>query len=230
MRLAFTGPPGAGKSTQARRISRSLPYHNNSPRFSTGDLIRAEIEAGTDVGREVRGHYERGERVPDETVFSLVLPRLRRSGGFMLDNFPATASQAAGLDEDLDERGAGGLSRVIHLEGPSDEELVERILSGRLTSRATGDVYHTRHDPPPSPEEGLDPGPFELRDDDTEEAARARLAAYHAEAKALKSYYESRGVLSIVDARRPLKQVTAEILEVLGNPESSRFYASSGRG
>jgi adenylate kinase len=229
MRIAFIGPPGAGKSTQAKRISRSLPYHNRSPRFSTGGLIRAEIEAGTEIGHEVRSLYERGERVPDATIFSLVLPRLRRSGGFMLDNFPATASQAAVLDEDLDERGAGGLSRVILLEGPSDEELLERILSGRITSRATGDVYHTRHDPPPSPEEGLDPGPFERRDDDTEEAVRAHLEAYRAEADALKTYYEERGVLSVVEARRPIKQVSAEILDALGNPESPRFYAPSAR-
>lgn len=229
MRIAFIGPPGAGKSTQAKRISRSLPYHNRSPRFSTGGLIRAEIEADTEVGREVSALYERGERVPDETILSLVLPRLRRSGGFMLDNFPATASQAIALDEDLDERGAGGLSRVILLEGPSDEELLERILSGRITSRATGDVYHNRHDPPPSPEEGLDPGPFERRDDDSEEAARAHIEAYRAEADALKTYYEERGVLSVFDTRRPIKQVTAEILDALGNPESPRFYAPTGR-
>ena len=229
MRIAFIGPPGAGKSTQARRVGRSLPSHNRSPRFSTGDLVRAEIEAGTEIGREVLGYYERGERVPDETIYSLVLPRLRRSGGFMLDNFPATASQASVLDEDLDERGAGGLSRVILLEGPSDEELLERILSGRITSLATGDVYHVRHDPPPSPEDGLDPGPFERRDDDTEEAARAHVEAYRAEADALKDHYESRGVLTVIDARRPIVQVTAEILDTLGHPESPRFYASQAR-
>lgn len=226
MRIAFIGPPGAGKSTQAKRISRSLPSHNHSPRISSGEMVKAEIEAGTEIGREVRGYYERGERVPDEAIYALVLPRLRRSGGFMLDNFPATVSQAAVLDEDLEERGAGSLSRVICLEGPSDEELVERILSGRITSRATGEVYHTRHDPPPSPEEGLDPGPFEHRDDDTEEATRAHLAAYHAEADALKTYFEESGVLSVVDAGQSIVQVTAEILEALGHPESPRFYAT----
>lgn len=229
MRIAFIGPPGAGKSTQARRVARSLPSHNRSPRFSTGELVSTEIEAGTELGREMRGYYERGERVPDETIYSLVLPRLRRSGGFMLDNFPATASQAAVLDEDLEERGAGGLSRVILLEGPSGEELLERVLSGRITSRATGDVYHMRHDPPPSPGEGLDPGPFERRDDDTEEATKAHLEAYRAEADALKAHYEERGVLSTIDARRPIVRVTAEILEALGHPESPRFYASSER-
>jgi adenylate kinase len=229
VRLAIIGPPGAGKSTQAKRIARSLPYHNHSPRFSSGELVRAEIVAGTELGREMEGYYARGEKVPDEAILSLVLPRLRRSGGFVLDNFPATASQAMALDEDLEERGAGGLSRVICLEGPSDEDLLERILSGRRTSRATGEVYHLVNDPPPGPEEGLDPGPFERRDDDTEEATRAHLEAYHREADALKTHYEARGVLTVVDAGRPMAEVTEEILEALGHPENPRFYETSAR-
>ena len=118
MRLAIIGPPGAGKSTQTKRVARSLPYHNHSPRFSSGELVRAEIVAGTDLGREMEGHYARGEKVPDETIFPLVLPRLRSAGGFMLDNFPATVAQAVALDRELEESGAGGLSRVICLEGP----------------------------------------------------------------------------------------------------------------
>jgi adenylate kinase len=230
VRIAIIGPPGAGKSTQAKRVARSLPFHNRSPRLSSGELVRAEIEAGTELGREMVAYYARGEKVPDETILSLVLPRLRRSGGFMLDNFPATASQAMALDEDLDERGAGGLSHVICLEGPSEEELIERILSGRRTSRATGEVYHLEDDPPPGPEEGLDPGPFERRDDDTEEATRAHLEAHRTEADALKGHYEERGVLTVVDAGRPMAEVTEEILEALGRPENPRFYETSGRG
>ena len=224
MRIAFVGPPGAGKSTQAKRVARSLPSHNRSPRFSSGELVRDEIEAGTDLGRDVEASYARGERVPDETILALLLPRLRRAGGFMLDNFPATVGQARALDADLEENGAGGLTRVVCLEGPSDEELVERILGGRRTSRATGEVYHLEHDPPPSPEERLDPGDFLERDDDTEEATRGHLEAWRREADALKDYYADRGLLEVVDARRPMAAVTEAILEALGHPERPAFY------
>jgi adenylate kinase len=229
MRIALIGPPGAGKSTQAKRASRSLPYPNYSPRFSSGELVRAEMEAETDLGREMEGHYAPGERVPDETLLPLLLPRLRRSGGFVLDNFPATVSQAEALDEDLQARGAGTLSRVICLEGPSEEELLERILKGRRTSRATGDVYHLANDPPPRPEERMDPGPFLRREDDTEEATRAHLTAYREESDALKGHYEEVGLLTIVDARRPMAEVTGAILEALGHPERPEFYSSGKR-
>ena len=229
MRIAFIGPPGAGKSTQAKRVARSLPSHNRSPRFSSGELVRAEIEAGTELGREMEGHHSRGERVPDETILSLLLPRLRRAGGFMLDNFPATVGQARALDADLEENGAGGLTRVVCLEGPSDEDLIGRILGGRRTSRATGEVYHLEHDPPPRPEERLDPGDFLERDDDTEEATRAHLEAWHREAEALKAYYGGeRGLLEVVDASRPMAEVTESILEALGHPERPAFYEALG--
>ena len=226
MRMAFIGPPGAGKSTQAKRVARSLLYPNHSPRFSSGDLVRAEVEASTDLGCEMEGYLRRGERVPDETLLSLLLPRLRRSGGSMLDNFPATVSQARALSEG---RGAGALSCVICLEGPSDEELLERILGGRRTSGATGEVYHLVHDPPPGPEERLDPGPFLRRSDDTEESTRAHLEAYRMESDALKEHYEANGLLTVVDAGRPMGEVTEAILGVLGHPERPEFYARSGR-
>ena len=226
MRTAFIGPPGVGKSTQAKRVARSLPSHNRSPRFSSGELVRSEIEARTELGREVEGYYARGERVPDEAILSLVLPRLRRAGGFMLDNFPATVGQARTLDDDLEENGAGGLTRVVCLEGPSDEDLVERILGGRRTSRATGEVYHLEHDRPPRPEERLDPGDFLERDDDTQEATRAHLEAWRREAEALKDHYGAKGLLEVVDARRPMAEVTEAILETLGHPENPEYYAA----
>jgi adenylate kinase len=228
VRIAFVGPPGVGKSTQAKRVARSLPSHNRSPRFSSGELVRAEIEAGTDLGREVEASYARGERVPDETILALLLPRLRRAGGFMLDNFPATVGQARALDRDLEENGAGGLTRVVCLEGLTDEELLARILGGRRTSRATGEVYHLEHDPPPRPEERLDPGDFLERDDDTEGATRAHLEAWRREAGALKGYYAERGLLEVVDARRPMAEVTEAILEALGHPERPAFYEAPG--
>jgi adenylate kinase len=229
MRIAMIGPPGAGKSAQAKRVSRSLPYPHHSPRFSSGDLVRAEVEASTDLGREMEGHHRRGERVPDEKILPLLLERLRRSGGFMLDNFPATVSQARALDEEIKGSGAGALSRVICLEGPSDAELLERILTGRRRSRATGDVYHLLNDPPPGPAERMDPGPFLRREDDTEEATRAHLEAYHEEADRLKDHYQEEGLLTIVDAGRPMAEVTGAILEALGHPERPEFYACGKR-
>jgi adenylate kinase len=229
MRIAIVGPPGAGKSTQAKRVARSLPYPHYSPRFSSGDLVRAELEADTELGRRMEGHYARGERVPDGKILPLLLPRLRRSVSFVLDNFPATVAQARALDEVLEDGGSGPLSRVICLEGPTDEELVERILSGRRTSRATGDVYHIANDPPPGPAQRMDPGPFLRREDDTEEATRAHLQAYREEAEALKDHYREEGLLTIVDAGLPMAEVTGKILEALGHPERPEFYAS-GKG
>jgi adenylate kinase len=122
------------------------------------------------------------------------------------------------------------LSRVICLEGPTDEELLERILGGRRTSRATGEVYHLVNDPPPRLEERLDPGPFLRRDDDTEEATRTHLEAYRKETDALKAHYEAEGLLTVVDAGLPIEEVTEAILTALGHPERPEFYARSGKG
>ena len=101
---------------------------------------------------------------------------------------------------------------------------------GRRTSSATGEVYHLVHDPPPGPSERLDPGPFLERSDDTQESTRAHLQAYRNEAEALKEHYEGAGVLTVVDAGRPMGEVTEAILGALGHPERPEFYARSRRG
>lgn len=223
MRVAFIGPVGAGKTTQAQRLAWALP--NYVPRVSSGEFVRAHIEAGTELGRRMRGYYDRGEAVPDEVLLPLVLERVRRAGGWLLDNFPASVAQAEALDVELAGRQAGGLGRVVALEGPAEEELADRVLSGRVHSRTTGLVYHLENDPPPRREENLDAGPFERREDDAEEAVRHHLGVQRRDYAALKEHYEARGLLSVVDVRRSIDEVADDVLEVLGHPERPEFYA-----
>lgn len=225
MRVALIGPKGAGKSTQAQRLSGALPDHNHSPRISTGEIMGAHIEADTDLGREMKAFYERGEHVPDELVLPLVFGRLSPAGGWVLDDFPANVRQAQALDAQLAEHGGGGLSRVVYLGGLDDEGLISRVTGGRVRSRATGRTYHLVHDPPPGPEARTDPGPFERRDDDTEEALRRHLEEFRREIGPLKEHYEERGLLSVVDADQSAEKVTQEILAALGNPERQEYYA-----
>ena len=226
MRVAFIGPVGSGKSTQAQRLSWTMPFYNRLPRLSTGDLIRAQIEARTPLGGQIEGYYRAGEPVPDGIVMDLLVPHVRTAGGFALDDFPANAAQAEALDDELGERSAGPLHHVISLEGPTDDELVERVLSGRVHGRATDFVYHLTNDPPPKASERLDPGPFVRREDDTEGVLRRRLGAYRREHALLKERYRERGVLRTVDARRSLDEVAQDVLDALGNPEGLRYYAS----
>jgi|GEM_PF-1060767 adenylate kinase len=225
MRVAFIGPVGSGKSTQAQRLSWSMPFYNRMPRLSTGDLVRAQIEARTPLGARIEAYHDAGDPVPDEVVLGLLLPHVRTAGGFALDDFPANLGQAEALDAELAERGAGPLHHVISLEGPTEDELVERVLGGRVHSLATDAPYHLRNDPPPKPEERLDPGPFVRRDDDTEEALKRRLGAYRREHALLKERYEERGVLRVIEARQPLDDVAKDVLDALGHPEGAGYYA-----
>ncbi len=119
------------------------------------------------------------------------------------------------------------MHHVISLEGPTEDELVEQVLSGRMHGRATDLVYHLTNDPPPKGSERLDPGPFERREDDTEGGVlRRRRGAYRREHAPLKERYQERGLLRIVDARQPLDKVAQDVLDALGKPEGLRYYAS----
>ena len=213
MKISLLGPVGSGKGTQAQRVSEAL----NWTRISSGDVVRDQIEADTELGRELKRYNDRGEPVPDEEILELILPHLQPAGGWILDDCPRTIEQAHMLDEELKNRGVG-LDRVIFLEGPSDEELIERISSGRRTSLATGRVYHLDNDPPPEPGEGLDPGPFVQRDDDTEEAIRRQLESWREEAEAIKEHYDEQGVLVVIDAGQEVSKITEDIIEALGHP------------
>jgi adenylate kinase len=213
VKISLLGPVGSGKGTQAQRVSHVL----NWARISTGGLVRDQIEADTEVGRKLKRYTDRGEPVPDDVIMELTLPHLQPAGGWILDDCPRTIDQARTLDAELEKLGIS-LDRVIMLEGPSDEELIERITSGRRHSLATGMVYHVEDDPPPDPQEGLDPGPFVEREDDSEEAIRRQLEAYRKEAEAIKEHYDEQGLLAIVDAGQEVHKITEDILDVLGHP------------
>jgi adenylate kinase len=214
MKISMLGPVGSGKGTQSQQISERLNY----ARIATGDLVRDQIEADTELGRELKGYSDRGELVPDEMILDLVRPHLNPAGGWILDDFPRTIEQARSLDEELEKRGVS-LDRVIILDGPDDDELIERVTSGRRQSLATGRVYHLENDPPPDPMEGTDPGPFVQRDDDTEEALRNQLESWREEAEAIKEHYEKKDILTIVDAGKDVSEITDDILDALGNPQ-----------
>ena len=222
MRVAFIGPVGSGKSTQAQRLAWTMPFYNRTPRLSVGDLVRAQIEARTPLGGRLTTFHDAGEPVPDGIVMDLLLPHVRTAGGFALDDFPASLEQAEVLDAVLAERSTSLLHRVFALEGPTDDELVHRVLGGRVYGRITDVTYHLENDPPPEAWRRLDPGPFERRSDDTEDVLRRRLAAYRREADRLKEHYERQGILTVLDARRSLDAVAGDVLEAVGYPESPR--------
>jgi adenylate kinase len=212
MRVILLGPQGAGKGTQAKRLAERV----GATHISTGDIVRAEIKSGSELGKKVQEYNDKGELVPDEIIVEMAKPYLDDAGSWLLDGFPRNEAQAKALDAALDDIGED-LDAVVALEAP-DEALVER-LSGRRQSQATGKIYHVEYDPPP--ENGDDPGPFVQRDDDAEEAIRRRLEIYHDQTEPLKDYYARRDLLVTVDAEQEIPRVTEEILEAVGRKEDA---------
>jgi adenylate kinase len=209
MRIIIMGPQGAGKGTQAAKLEEEL----GATHIETGDLVREEINQGTEIGQQIKEYSDQGQLVPDEIIIDMTKPYLDENDSWILDGFPRNKEQAEALDEMLDEINEQ-IDRVIALEA-DDEELVER-LSGRRQSEATGEIYHIEHNPPPEEGSEEDPGPFVQRDDDTEEAIRNRLQEYHEQTEPLKDYYEERGVLVTVDASQDIDQVTGDVLQAVG--------------
>lgn len=212
MKLVLIGPPGAGKGTQGQRLSRLLSYFH----VSTGNLVRAHIQAATKLGRDVEGRNRRGELVSDDVILQMVTPSLEPAGRWILDGFPRTGNQARALDAALEKRGIS-LSKAVFLDVP-DAELIERIKNRRY-SRATGWTYNLEHDPPPQPEQRLDPGPFVRREDDNPDATRRQIELYHEQTEPLKAYYDRKNRLAVVDANKPILEVTEAICDALGDPK-----------
>jgi len=210
MRVILLGPQGAGKGTQAQRLAEKV----GATHISTGDIVRAEIKSGSELGKKVQEYNDKGELVPDEIIVEMAKPYLDDADAWLLDGFPRNEAQAKALDQALEDIGED-LDAVVALEAP-DDALVVR-LSGRRQSQATGKIYHLQYDPPPDD----DPGPFVQRDDDAEDSIRRRLEIYHDQTEPLKDYYSDRDLLITVDAEQEIPKVTEEILGAVRRKEDA---------
>lgn len=208
MNLILLGPPGAGKGTQAKRIVDTF----HLVQLSTGDMLRAEVAAGSAIGREAQEIMKAGSLVPDKMIDDLIDTRLDREDarkGFIFDGFPRTLPQAAALDEMLAKKGMD-LDAVLCIK-VDDDAMVERI-SGRYTCAKCGEGYHDFFKQPKA--EGVcdvcGGTAFTRREDDKAETVRARLKAYHAQTSPIIAYYEDRGIVHGIDGMRSINDVTAQ--------------------
>jgi adenylate kinase len=213
MNLILLGPPGAGKGTQAKAIS----YKRGLAQLSTGDMLRAAVAAGTEVGRKAKAIMDRGELVPDQTVIEIIEQRIAEAdcrNGFILDGFPRTLAQADALDRLLAAHGKR-LDAVIEFK-VDDAALIERI-AGRFTCAKCGAGYHDRFKRPAR--EGVcdvcGAREFIRRADDNAETVKTRLVAYHRETSPLIAYYRAKGKLETVDGMASIEEVTRQIDKVL---------------
>ena len=213
MKIIMLGAPGAGKGTQAKKIAAKYDI----PHISTGDIFRANIKNGTELGKKAKTYMDQGLLVPDELVVDLVVDRVNQedcSGGYVLDGFPRTIPQAEALDKALAAQGQK-MDYAIDVDVP-DENIVRRM-GGRRACVGCGATYHLVYAAPKK--EGIcDTCGAELilRDDDKPETVEKRLGVYHEQTQSLIDYYTASGILKTVDGTVDMEDVFAEIVSILG--------------
>ena len=213
MKIIMLGAPGAGKGTQAKLIAEKYGV----PHISTGDIFRANIKNGTELGKEAKEYMDKGLLVPDELTVRLLLDRVAQDdckNGYVLDGFPRTTPQAEVLDKELIKLG-DSVDFAVDVDVP-DENIIRRM-SGRRACLNCGATYHIVNIPPKK--EGICDvcgSELVLRDDDQPETVKNRLKVYHEQTQPLIEYYTGKGVLRTVDGTLPMEEVFDAIVKILG--------------
>ena len=212
MRLIMLGAPGAGKGTQAANLAKEL----NIPHISTGDIFRANIKNGTELGKKAKSYMDAGKLVPDELVCDLVADRIAKDDckeGYILDGFPRTIPQAEALDKAVLALGTK-IDYAVNIDVP-DEAIITRM-GGRRACLNCGATYHVQYNPPKK--EGVCDTcghPLVLRDDDKPETVQTRLNVYHEQTQPLIDYYDKKKILVTVDGTQSMDQVFSDILKAV---------------
>ncbi|MFI6052670.1 MULTISPECIES: adenylate kinase [Streptomyces] len=213
MRIVLVGPPGAGKGTQAAFLAQNLAI----PHISTGDLFRANISQGTDLGKQAKAYMDAGNLVPDEVTIGMAKDRMEAPdavNGFLLDGFPRNVVQAEALDEVLKADGVK-LDAVLDLEVPEDE-VVKRIAGRRICRNDSAHVFHVAYNAPK--QDGVCDkcgGELYQRGDDTEDTVRKRLEVYHSETEPIIDYYRAQGLVITISALGKVDEVTTKAMDAL---------------
>ena len=213
MRLVLLGAPGAGKGTQAKKLIEKY----SMPQISTGDLLRAAVADGTDLGKEAKSYMDKGELVPDSVVLGMVEERLQQddaANGFILDGFPRNTAQAEALDGLLDKLGMP-LDAALSIDVPQ-EDLMKR-LTGRRTCKGCGQMYNVYFSAPATEDEcDKCGGELYQRDDDKEETITKRLEVYQEQTEPLIDYYRNKGILKSVSGSGNIDEIFGSVVAAVG--------------
>jgi adenylate kinase len=213
LNLILLGPPGSGKGTQGKRLQEDfrLPY------YATGDILRAAVENGTEIGKRAKEYMERGDLVPDEVLIGMIAERVQgeeAADGFILDGFPRTVPQAEALDQKMEELGREMTAAI--LIDVSEDEIVRRLGGRRMCEEDPSHIYHVDFDPPKN--EGVcdeDGAKLIVRDDDKPEVIKHRLEQYHEKTEPLIGYFEERGIFHRVEGEQSPDEVEERIHALL---------------